>query len=244
MERHAILIESSDVKGQDDLPGARNDITNWQTYLKSNLGGLWKSNEITVLRKPKTSSVKTLIYLNSSSYCFVAFSGHGFYDKKDSITKVCLNDEELSVSISELKPKGTKGTLVVDTCRGVEKTQKALVESCTRSDSFMGKVNLDRSESALWFRNLITSPNGIVTMYSCDVTQSAGEFSDDPNKGGYYTTILMLSANQWVSTQKNYNTVYTTLHAHTHTALSMQDAFPQQKPQYEGNAYFPFAVKA
>ena len=58
MKRKAILIESSDVKGHTDLPGARVDIANWELFLRSDYGGGWTDSEIVILRKPFSADVE------------------------------------------------------------------------------------------------------------------------------------------------------------------------------------------
>ena len=51
-KRFAIIIESSDVKGLRDLPGARQDAENWRSFLMSDLGGAWIDKvEICVVNK-------------------------------------------------------------------------------------------------------------------------------------------------------------------------------------------------
>ena len=77
MKRRAILIESSNVTGHDDLPGARVDVTNWRNFLKSDLGGAWEDSEIVTLRKPASQEVDLQLNAGADGYCLVAYSGHG-----------------------------------------------------------------------------------------------------------------------------------------------------------------------
>lgn len=118
MKRKAVLIESSDVKGQTDLPGARVDIDNWKLFLESDLGGAWREAEIVVLRKPFSSDVTSAVNVAADVYCFVAFSGHGCEGS------VVLNDHNDNCSVSVLKPTGNRGTLIIDSCRGEGKGRK------------------------------------------------------------------------------------------------------------------------
>jgi len=46
MKRSAILIESSQLQGKQDLPGARLDVEKWTTFLLSDKGGAWNADEI------------------------------------------------------------------------------------------------------------------------------------------------------------------------------------------------------
>ncbi len=45
IKRVAIIIESSNVQGLADLPGARIDAANWRAFLMSDLGGAWNDHE-------------------------------------------------------------------------------------------------------------------------------------------------------------------------------------------------------
>ena len=65
MNRKAILIEASDVRGLKDLPGARVDIKNWKGYLKSLLGGTWTDTEIKV-RVPQVAVSGTVLITRGS----------------------------------------------------------------------------------------------------------------------------------------------------------------------------------
>src|SRR2546423_6424093 len=108
MKRKAILIESSNVKGHTDLPGARVDIENWKNFLKSDLGGVWEDSEIVSLSKPYSADVERELKVDYDCYCFVAFSGHG------NEGSVLLNEQwDKGFPIASLNPKSSQGTLVV-----------------------------------------------------------------------------------------------------------------------------------
>ena len=69
IKRHAFIIESSNVIGQKDLPGARIDQKSWISYLSSNLGGAWHNSEIKTYSKPKWSSLQAdLASVKSGEY--------------------------------------------------------------------------------------------------------------------------------------------------------------------------------
>lgn len=253
MHRKAILIESSNVSGETDLPGARVDIQNWDSFLRSDLGGVWKS--ITTLHKPTVKVLQEALAVSPDCYCVVAFSGHGCDGK------VALNDAEKNVPTSELMPKGAQGTLVLDSCRGLEEAQlysfsgtEALRAKAALNESVMvnarrgrttafGSVQLEKSgevssHKVNWWHALGQSPKGIIKMLSCAKGEGAGE---DPKSGGYYTSLLMQSAYLW-NKHTSQERVHTTKNAHDYAVAVIP---PQQTPEYTPSwIAFPFAVKA
>lgn len=263
MKRKAILIESSDVKGQKDLPGARVDIDNWTLFLKSENGGAWKQSEIAILRKPFSNEVKALLDANKDSYCFVAFSGHG------SNGAVVLNDHIDSFAVENLMPQGERGVLIVDSCRGFsgarqynfstggrlvhgkmgsfanESRERILASNAQSTETFellenrTANVRHYYASSAFitWTEALKNSNRGVLKMYSCSAGQAAGE---DPESGGYYTSLLLEGAEVWVKAQY-YSAVYSTKQAHRYAAERLPS---QQVPEYTPlTIEFPFAAK-
>jgi len=252
MTRIAIIIESSNVEGETDLPGARVDQRNWVNFLKSELGGSWCDIEIILLSKPYSNDVDVLLDEHKDKYCFVAFSGHG------SEGSVALNDHYKNFPSSNLKPRGEKGTLLIDSCRGVEaatefnfSARQTLMEAAYsgrsviansrtgRSTEFMAKaasLESRSSHSVTWRLALMRSKSGLVEMLACARGESADE---DPNYGGYYTSLLLQSADLWQQAGGLGN-VHTTLDAHNHASAKMP---PQQNPEYRPtDLTFPFAV--
>jgi len=257
MKRKAILIESSNVPGENDLPGARIDIENWVTFLKSDLGGAWSGSEITVLRKPFSKEVKEALDAASDAYCFVAFSGHG----RDG--SVVLNEHYTAFPIIDLKPKGERGTLIVDSCRGSQDAERfyfggstvisvaneAIGESAALNASQGGittfsRQNVVKKSSELnyhlfhWMNEMQNSSKGIVQMLSCAKGQAAGE---NPRSGGHYTSLLMKSADVWNRVYSG-SKIHSTKDAHDYAAKLLP---AQQTPEYSPSYLkFPFAVKA
>ncbi len=255
MNRFALIIEASDVKGQAVLPGAKRDAEQWRNFLMSNIGGAWNENEIIVLNKPSSDLVTDFLTRHISDYCFVAYSGHGCEIKRyswqtEGIPTVCLNDTETTLPLSRLKPHGSCGTLIADSCRGYELMTKTAANFSKRSDS-RGLVVEDATKSAYlaclhyqgWKQALqqcCNTQNGILTMYSCASGQAAGE---DPNAGGIYTSFLIQSARIWYDAAKS-NKYYTTWNAHDDADKLMKIYAPQQTPEYQSlPVKFPFAIK-
>lgn len=256
MKRKAILIESSNVVGENDLPGARVDIENWVTFLRSDLGGAWSGTEITILRKPFSKEVKEALDAASDGYCFVAFSGHG----RDG--SVVLNEHYTNFPITELRPKGERGTLIVDSCRGSQDAERfhfsgsAIISFANESvdeglavNASQGKVAgastiLARKASEInyhlyhWMTEMQNAYKGVVQMLSCAKGQAAGE---NPRSGGHYTSLLMKSADIWSKAASN-GKIHSTKDAHDYAASRLPS---QQTPEYSPSwLKFPFAVKA
>ena len=259
MTRKAILIESSNVTGQTDLPGARADIQNWTKFLKSNLGGAWDDSEIVTFNKPLSTKVAEALSVSNDCYCFVSFSGHG------SNGSVVLNEGFLEFPISSLKPKTVRSTLIVDACRGVadpvtllanlkvamanESVVKAVavdalqgrsVQFCSaleESLTILNRINRTASHRTRWDNALLASARGLVEMLACAKGQASGE---NASSGGYYTSLLMQSAQRWDQRSTQPGT-HSTKEAHDYAAAKLP---AQQTPEYSPYSLaFPFAVR-
>ncbi len=250
MKRKAILIEASDVYGQKDLPGARVDIVNWKIFLKSDLGGSWNDDEITIHRKPKSSDLAYALCCEKDCYCLVAFSGHG------SDGSVVLNDSTHSHPISGLKPSSSRGTVIVDSCRGISEArsynfsaanavigeQRAVQAKGRLICNYGGDAQTRQYLSSirhrgLWNDSVIGCQAGIVEMLACAKGQEAGE---DSSAGGYYTSLLLDSVEKWAVTSR-VNSIHTTKDAHDYAAIKLTSL---QNPEYQPSwLKFPFAIK-
>lgn len=256
MNRFALIIEASDVKGQTSLPGAKQDAINWYKFLTSNAGGSWQQKEIVILNKPSRTLVARYLVAHRQDYCFVAYSGHGCELKSSpmqttGIPTVCLNDTDQQVPLSVLTPQSQYGTLISDSCRGHEILQKTASNfSNRRRDSYtlasedIADINTSLLHYKKWnqaLKQCCLSQSGILTMYSCVSGQSADE---DPYAGGLYTSLLINAAKSWYVSAKS-NTYYSTYRAHQQAAQLMKQYAPQQMPEYNNLPIkFPFAVKA
>lgn len=260
MTRKAILIESSNVKGHTELPGARVDLDNWKSFLKSDLGGAWNDSEIVPLRKPFSAEIENALNVDSDCYCFVTFSGHG---REGSVV---LNDHYENFPIHLLRPKSKKGTLIVDSCRGLSRGRTiplsaaaafanenlgrrvALNSKYGMATEFAGASEI--SEAKL-LKNVILrvknrerldeavsgKSDGVVEMLACSKGQAAQE---DASAGGFYTSLLLQSADLWQEKSKS-GEIQTTKEAHDYAASQLP---PQQTPEYKPVwLSFPFAIK-
>lgn len=269
IKRLAIIIESSNVKGQQYLPGAKIDVANWVSFLKSDLGGKWADGEIIELPKPTSACIQLFLKAFKERYVFLAFSGHGYeeYDpySRKYVSKICLNDNEQSVAIDTVCPKSF-GTAIFDCCRGVEDvcahisianesialnktislTQKTAMDSAGRGFASARGTMMNKDFRRCFMMELANkTTHEVVRMYSCSRNESAMEFKGDPKAGGYYTTFLMRGAEAWYKERLccPYCDVYTTKQAHETACEIMRQINPQQHPEYTPLCQsYPFAV--
>ena len=251
MNRLAIIIESSHVAGEDDLPGARLDARNWEEFLASELGGAWDKSEIYVRHSPSSAEVRSILNIHQNDYIFLVFSGHGC--ESNGRVYCCLNDKELLVDSWNLTP--WLGTAVFDCCRGVpeESGRVAAMDSCklalaNESYSVCNSARLQeiirREVIKNTFMNNIrlSGQNHTVRMFACAKGQGADE---SPEAGGLYTSLLIDGARE---RKKSFlpglrSNVYTTYEAHVHAKTEMLTVAPQQTPEYYPDGLqYPFAI--
>ena len=268
-KRFAIIIESGNVTGQEDLPGARKDASNWEAFLKSNAGGAWRPDEIVVLHKPKSVDVSILNIIHKTEYVFLVFSGHGeeVFDRttRQYSTRVCLNEKELSVDVKNLAPSRF-GTAIFDCCRGVDNglgsvlmmnefarggrgtlsfgmfSAKEAVDHGTIESRKLFNATEEDCRQIFMTELAAKQSNPTVRMYSCSKNEGAGE---DPSAGGFYTTLLINGAEKWFEAQKMSRIygVYSTKDAHDYAVEAMRARNPQQHPEYTPcEQSYPFAV--
>lgn len=253
MNRYAIIIESSNVPGQTDLPGARADAKNWVAFLKSPLGGSWTDGTIKIFNKPTSAEVQAYLNAFKEYYCFVCFSGHGAHNSSRG-TVVCLNENEQSCNVDRLKPLGSKGTLIVDACRGVEGQRQVRIEKRAGSaylanaanEAFKNRLtsfSASLTNDGRWNTKLDEVPTGIVTMYSCAIGEGAGEYLvGDPVQGGFYSLTLVTVAEDW-NKRTSSGGIYFTKNAHDDTVKYFDEAGITQHPEYSPTwVSYPFAV--
>jgi len=229
---------------------------NWKSFLESDLGGGWLATDIEIYRKPSRAQITAALPSDADCYCFIAFSGHGFEGH------IVLNEQDEAFPISSLKPKVEKSTIIIDSCRGVgdgsERSKNKIIAEASGSvilansarglasefdhrkiaDAMMLRNVARISATANWYTALAKSNKGVVEMLACSKGEAAGE---DARAGGYYTSLLLQSADIW-NTKSTTTKIHTTKDAHDYAAPLLP---PQQKPEYRPTwLSFPFASKA
>lgn len=249
VSRKALIIGSPDA----EIPGVNIDVENLKHYLKSAIGGLWYENEITVLKSPSMYAVRQEISnLRFKDYSFVFFAGHGYHSVERRRTILHINSAETMDSL-ELRAGAQKHTLILDCCRKPQSERriaKATMESYSM-DSALGKKP-NPIECRTYFDKAISAcEGGLVVMNACAIDETAGE---DELAGGYYTSSLIDSSNQWAKgklRQLDLNAQYATFSTKDcHEAAAVQVnqlSGGRQNPNFESprtEKKFPFAVVA
>lgn len=194
--RRALIIGAPDEK----IPGVNVDVKNLLAYLKSPIGGFWYDSEIKSLVSSSASTVRNEIsLLKQKDYSLIFFAGHGYHSEPRNRTIVHLNSRETMDSV-ELRSGATKHTLILDCCRKREDDRrllKAAMEAMTFDSANRQKP--DSAQCRLYFDKTIEQCDiGIVVMNSCAINETAGE---SEKEGGYYTSSLIDSANEWAETK-------------------------------------------
>jgi hypothetical protein len=247
LSRRALLIESSQMQGQPDLPGARLDVQNWRAYLLSDAGGAWNDQEITVLSRPSWADLRVRLDLEATTdYVFMSFSGHGYHRRGDDIDEslICLTERD-EVRVREVNPGNARCTFVIDACRQLVTDEELLERSIIAAMMVKSFALADRQRYRdLFDRAMQNGERGMIRLYSCDIDEAAGE---SRRSGGYYTSALIGCSVEWQeNAAAGHAYYYPTDRAHNCATQRVSMRFPQQHAQYEGgrrNNHFPLAVK-
>lgn len=216
MRRYAILLGNT-----NGLPGVQKDLIGLKAFLHSERGGCWNENEIFLKENISLENLRTLLNnlkRNNYDYLIFYFSGHGGYNKRNTIIKLNKNNE--TVSESELKNVAKRQLTIFDCCRCLIKpTENFSSEALLLEKSFCKNIIRGLFDN----RILQASPQQ-TTLYSCDV----GQYSNDTNRGGIYTVSLLKAID-------DSNSTFTTVldaHLKAEKATSKQTN-NDQKPCYE-----------
>lgn len=241
MKRYALLIEASEVPGEDVLEGTKADVQAYRDWLYSKPGGDWFDHELKVLHTPKVSEVKKAIQsVGKVDYAFVAFSGHGFHSKELDLTKLCLRDGRMTVR--EIIPDAARCTMVVDACRNVmreifTKSFQLSLNEARRYAKFAEARNFRED-----FENLVAqAEKGTVFLYSCDLDESAGE----SRLGGYFSRFLVDAGNAFGDRNTDGSKWFSVKGAFKDAAEATTLRNKQQHPKFEPGrrlVHFPFGV--
>lgn len=235
----------------------------------SNIGGAWSETEIDIYHTPSWFELeKKLKECTFHDYVLIVFSGHGCEDK-DGHVRIALNSSYINLDVWLFwKSYGVCSTTIIDACRGIDegarnaKMASTIMANRARFDydihsrtpqlesfSSVGDNIVSPTPSQYqeqWFKYLKCSQSGHEIMYSCSSDESAGE---DPDVGGYYTTILLSNARNWASRDISTNwKMLSSKEAHDGATLIMQRRVPDQHPIRDDVPYgninnIPFCIK-
>jgi hypothetical protein len=251
VDRKALLIGCPGKRGADNyLEGVERDLTNYDRFLRSPLGGAWFSSEIVALDDPPASTARAAIQtLKPADYSFVLFSGHGYVTSDGRSTMVCLRGDD-EMNSNELRVGSAKHTLILDCCRVIERPSRKLAEDTLAKMDAAAARKLTRDECRKYFNRAVSEcPSGLVVLHSCAVDETAG---DDSGRGGYYSYSLIEVAEDWLeSNSTDLSKQYAALRmprAHEQAKVVVQRlSGNRQNPQIEkprSEPYFPFAIVA
>lgn len=180
MRRKALLFGNS-----NGLSGVKTDISNWFSFLTSDIGGAWVSDEIEIMMNPRKTALLSTINSMKGLYDFVivVFSGHGAYSNR---TILEINEKDELVSETDLKGIADRQISVFDCCRGLI-SNEILNES--QNTFNMHKKSFSNIRYQYEKRIMQSIPQQI-SLYACSIGQSAY----DSNNGGYYTKNLLSCA--------------------------------------------------
>ena len=189
MNRKALLIGNS-----NGLPGVKKDLSRWQDFLTSDMGGKWFQSEIDVEMNPSKMSLMSKINTLKNKYDFVivVYSGHGAYSEG---TILEINSKEEYIYERDLKNIAPRQISVFDCCRAVvtikDSTKESLINFSVKNQ-FTSNIRQD------YETRIMQAIPQQVSLYACSI----GEYAYDSNDGGYYTKNFLKSTDLFVDNQR------------------------------------------
>ena len=251
MKRFALIISNPGEVGEENYcHGVAKDVINYSSFLTGGTGGFWKQSEIKTLNRPSVSEVRDqLKLLPTYDYVLAIFAGHGWYSTTSNSTVLELRANQ-SIDSAEFRRGAPKQTLILDCCRH-KSPNTAFSEardSVMKSASQGPRIN-EEACRRYYDSKIDSCASGLVVLNACSPDEAAG---DDSLKGGYYSSSLLQSSEDWVRN----STVNTSTHSVVKSVVaSHSDADPmvqklsgyRQHPSIEKPRtapYFPFCVIA
>ena len=237
MTRKAIIIGNPGENGAENYcAGVLKDVENFKTYLTSLRGGSWYDDEISTLMKPnKITLNKALQSLNGIDYTFIAFCGHGYSWREETMLELSTGYE---INANELKTGAIKRTIILDSCRKELYRLDSIIEKRAVLEHYA--INAAMSSRRDFDNAVSESPNGIVLINSCAYNEVA---SDLDKYGGLYCYNYIKYAIEYDLPSDKYLTVVA-VHNATSEIVKKNSAMNQnptiEKPR--SMPYFPFAI--
>ncbi|GHV44628.1 hypothetical protein FACS189492_1260 [Clostridia bacterium] len=238
MTRKALIIGNpGEIGAENYCNGVLKDVENFKTYLQTARGGAWYVSEISTLMKPSKATLSnSLQTLNATDYTFIAFCGHGYSWREETMLELSKDNE---INANDLKLGAVKRTIILDSCRKEEYRLDAILESRAIEKSYFAHNAFDSSRRD--FDNAVSrSANGIVLINSCAYNETA---TDLDKYGGLYCYNYIKYAAEYNLPSAEYLTVVG-VHNATSEIVRKNSAGNQnpaiEKPRTE--PYFPFAV--
>lgn len=247
MKKHAFIITYPGEKGTKEYcGGVYVDRDNIRKHLLSPFGGFWNEDEITHCDNWSSQQLKQSFSLRKSyDYLMFYFSGHGYFDGKQTILDLPRGDE---IDEDTLLAYNDKRMLILDCCRVV---YPSILHEAKKVQIFKAEGHVFNAEKCriAFEEDLLDCDNSITRYYSCSVGESS---LDDSSVGGLYTSSLIESFDSIKKTSFRYKGQLPTLlcidelSADIETVVSNQ-SLGEQNPRIKReklNTQFPFAVIA
>jgi hypothetical protein len=250
LNRNALIISNPGEPGAENYcEGVKRDVDNFNSFLLSPNGGMWRASEIERMDRPTKVAVRQkLAGLKDSDYLQLIFCGHGYHSNSRDSTIVELRKGEEIDSI-EFRGISKKQTLILDCCRERHPdVPTIMMDSMIKAARNRPLINPDDCRR-LFNQKIADCSSGLVVLHGCDEDETAG---DDSKRGGYYSSSLLRAAKEWASeetvdTSKQYKTL-SIVSAHKGAVPLVQKlSGGNQNPQIEkprSDPYFPFSIIA
>ncbi|MEJ1929158.1 caspase family protein [Nostoc sp. NIES-2111] len=193
MTRKAVLISASNPPGNLPLAGPNFDLEIVRSYLMSEVGGGWHSNEIIPLYNAGYELVEAHITsLADFEVSYVYFSGHG---GNDSGRDYILLSDGCTIWVDEIANIGRKRFVVIDACRN---RSEPIIEGFAglgdHPDFTPGNVSAGRDAFNKWIKTL---GDGAIVIQACQ----RGGYSYDTPLGGKFTKAFYYYLSQLAKNQ-------------------------------------------
>ena len=118
IKRSAFIIISDESINYGKVRGGAADLVNYTRYLKSDIGGAWRDDEIHTLRNPtrRRMEISFIAHGSESDYSLIIFSGHGGTNRVSGEIVACINDDE-DIEVDDMHTKASRQLIILDSCR-------------------------------------------------------------------------------------------------------------------------------
>lgn len=199
MKRIAIILSAPGGydKRTERLEGIVNDVDNWKNFLSSNIGGAWEEDEdeIIVINDPTLDDImnlRNLVKINNYDFVFLAFSGHGAYDKTTKRNGYFINNKIIPEGYFLLD--ANRQLTIFDACRvpednifGLECFSEEGVD-IIKSLARLNEKEIRQLYKKAYNNSILKLPIHMEErLYSCSIGETAG----DIGTGGLFTVNLI-----------------------------------------------------
>lgn len=211
----------------------------YQTFLSSNMGGAWESNEIHIVKEPTISDLEQVVNEEKPDYAIMVLIGHGA--KQDDRQLFHLNKDTI-IQAGQVPLDVPRQLIIVESCRGVKEN----IEFTSIKDRIptfkkggILRIPIGRKEARQRFdKELVKTEKGTSICFACSKDESAIDFC--------FSNKLLLNANQWHERVTSKATLSISeimqLTITEVNYLIKSNYNEEQRPELIGKGDFPFVV--